>query len=1077
MPKDNTLKKILVIGAGPIIIGQACEFDYSGTQACKALIEEGYKVILINSNPATIMTDPEISDATYIEPITPDAIKKIIKYEKPDAILPTMGGQTALNTTLELYESGILDLYNVKLIGASYWSIKKAEDRELFKSIINDLGLKLPKSRIAANINEAIDALNYIKLPCVIRSFFSLGGSGGGIVYSEEEFRNLCNQNFSTNANQKIMIDESIIGWKEFELEVMRDKADNCIVVCTIENINPAGVHTGDSITVAPSQTLTDKEYHMMRDAAFKIIREIGIDTGGANVQFVINPDNGEMLVIEINPRVSRSSALASKATGFPIAKVAAKLAVGYTLDELRNQITNSVIPCSFEPTIDYVVTKIPRFNFDKFPNSSSKLDIQMRSIGEAMAIGRNFQESLQKALQSLDSGCRGLEFHAEIGNSLDIENLQSVLNYLEYPRPNTLATIAQAIRLDCPLEDLYNITKFDKWFLRQIEQIINSEKILKKFDLSTIDKDLMYSLKRKGFSDYMIGAIIGSSELKVMSHRHKLNVFPVYKRVDSCAAEFETSTAYLYSSYDYQCESTPTHRKKVVILGSGPNRIGQGLEFDFCCTNAALALKNYGYEVIMVNSNPETVSTDYDISDRLYFEPITLEHVLEIVRVEKPLGIFIQFGGQVPLKLAEGLSAAGVKLFGSPVESIKISEDRILFQEFIKKIGIPGFNSEVLKDTQKVIKNTKIEYPIIVRPSYVLGGSNMKIIYNDEELNKYYADINISISNKVQSKVQKQEILIEKFIENAVELDVDCIFDGEDIFVGGIMEQLELAGIHSGDSTCSLPGFSLKKEIKDKVIEYCKKMAKSLSVKGFMNVQFVVSNDEVFVVEINLRASRTVPFVSKAIRIPMSKIAALCLVGVSLKDQGIKNEYSEPNWFSIKMPIFPFNKFSSHEDCFLGPQMKSTGEVMGIDYDIHQAFKKAYIAAGFRLSKNSRVLVLSCNDDYKEKLMHLISKKYHNISISNMMGKNFTKNHKYNVIDFREDLIHKKILSNEFDIIVDIPNIKKQPNKVRPIFKMSYDMKVLYINSIRIAEVFFCIDIDKDYNIQSIQDYSKSLS
>lgn len=1051
MPKRTDIKTILVIGAGPIIIGQGCEFDYSGTQACKALVEDNYRVVLVNSNPATIMTDVEIAHATYIEPITVEVIEKIIEKEKPDAVLPTMGGQTALNIAIELYESGILDKYGVKMIGANYSSIKKAEDRELFKSLVYKLGLELPKSIIIENMDESLHALNELGLPCVIRSFFSLGGNKSGIAYTQEEFLKICQQNFDSNTKQKLIIDESIIGWKEFEMEVVRDSIDNCIIVCTIENVNPAGVHTGDSITVAPAQTLTDREYQCMRDAAFAIIREVGIDTGGANVQFALNPKNGQMLVIEINPRVSRSSALASKATGFPIAKIAAKLAVGYTLDELRNQITNSVIPCSFEPTIDYVVTKIPRFNFEKFPNTSQELDTQMRSVGEVMAIGRNFQESFQKALQSLELDFGGLYKKNHL-------SLKCLLDNMRRPQPNTVFLIADALRLGCDLKEINKITAIDMWFLLQIKDLIDTEAIITILTLQEIDASIMRNLKRKGFSDNYLALLLNVTEDEFRLHRHNLKVIPIYKRVDSCAAEFKTSTAYMYSAYDLACESFPTKNKKIMILGSGPNRIGQGIEFDFSCTHAALALRDKGFEVIMVNSNPETVSTDYDVSDRLYFEPLTLEHILEIINIEDPLGVVIQFGGQTPLKLASGLHKAGVKLLGSPMTSVDITEDRILFQEFINKLKIPCFHSLIFNSKQEA-EEASLKYPIIIRPSYVLGGRNMKIIYNLEELKDYF--LNFSEDNN-----NNTPFLVEQFVENAIEIDVDSIFDGKDLFIGGIMEQIETSGIHSGDSICSLPSFSLTNNLIDKITKYCKIIAIALNVKGFINIQFLVKNNEVYVLEVNLRASRTVPFLSKATGVNLAKIAALCVVGV-----GIDKQHTEFNkeCYAVKFPIFPFNKFT-YKDCFLGPEMKSTGEVMGIADNFNYALVKACNAAGFKISSGSKILILQCPMHYIENVVKNACKNFSDIFISKGQYRKPTNDRRsYTVLEQNE--MNKMLSRRYFDIVVYITDNNIKLSEAEKLLRYNFFIqKVLCVNSLRLLDLLFSGKAKISNSVKSLQ-------
>lgn len=1052
MPKRTDIKTILIIGAGPITIGQGCEFDYSGTQACKALVEDDYRVVLINSNPATIMTDIGIAHATYIEPITLEFIEKIIIKEKPDAILPTMGGQTALNMAIELYEAGLLDKYGIEMIGASYSAIKKAEDRELFKSLVKKLGFEVPKSVTAENIKQAQLALKEIGLPCIIRSSFSLGGDKSGIAYTEKEFLKICSQNFALNIDQKLIIDESIIGWKEFEMEVVRDIVDNCIIVCTIENINPVGVHTGDSITVAPAQTLTDKEYQYLRKAAFCIIREIGINTGGSNVQFAVNPRNGQVLVIEINPRVSRSSALASKATGVPIAKLAAKLAVGYTLDELQNQITNPAIPYSFEPTLDYVVTKIPRFNFDKFPNTSQELNTQMRSVGEVMAIGRNFQESLQKALQSLELEISGLCKQTDCILEFTLEKMQK-------PTENLIFMIADAIRNDCNLHTIHQITAVDMWFLSQIKELIDIEKEIAKLTLGKINDTMMKYLKSKGFSDIRLAMILNIEESEVRAYRHQLKVRPVYKRVDSCASEFDTLTAYMYSTYDLTCESFPTKNKKIIILGSGCNRIGQGIEFDFSCTHAAIALKEQGFEIIMINSNPETVSTDYDVSDRLYFEPLTFEHVIEIINIENPFGVILQFGGQTPLKLAEELYKAGVNILGSSNKSINITENRILFQKFIKHLQIDCFYNAVF-DSQKAIKQAVLHYPIIIRPSYVLGGNNMRVIYSEYELDKYLLDLtNIT------------PILIEQFIENAIEIDVDCIFDGKDLLIGGIIEQIEDAGIHSGDSICSFPSFSIDQRITNKIIKYCRKTAERLDAKGFINIQFIVKDDRVYMLEINLRASRTIPFLTKATKLPLAKIAALCLAGISLKEQNLPL-ISKVSKVSIKMPIFPFAKFS-YIDNFLGPEMKSTGEVMSMDSEFSRALLKAYLAAGYKISPASNILILQCPDQELVKIIKLVNKSFKNVFIINKLSLKLQqqKNLVYKIISDKKKLTNL-VRNKDFDIIINISNISKLEIYGNELEHGMFIRQILHFNSMRKINKFFDakLFVDKNNEVTSLQ-------
>ncbi|MDX1347569.1 MAG: carbamoyl-phosphate synthase large subunit [Thiomicrorhabdus chilensis] len=938
MPKRSDIQSILIIGAGPIIIGQACEFDYSGVQACKALKEEGYRVILVNSNPATIMTDPELADATYIEPIEWKTVETIIAKERPDAILPTMGGQTALNCALDLHDKGILEKYNVELIGADADAIDKAENRDRFRQAMNKIGLDMPVSAVAHNMEEAWEIQKQVGYPTVIRPSFTLGGSGGGIAYNKDEFEQICKFGLDLSPTKELLIEESILGWKEYEMEVVRDKNDNSIIVCSIENLDPMGVHTGDSITVAPAQTLTDKEYQIMRNASLAVLREIGVETGGSNVQFSINPETGRMIIIEMNPRVSRSSALASKATGFPIAKVAAKLAVGYTLDELQNDITNGATPASFEPTIDYVVTKIPRFTFEKFPQAQQRLSTQMKSVGEVMAMGRNFQESIQKALRGLETDKNGFDEIMPLA-TMDEKEVKDVLRQeLRNPGPERLWYVADAFRAGWSLEDVFDSSKIDPWFLAQIKELIDMEDDVKQRGLDALDEVSLRQLKRKGFSDNRIAQLLNTDAAFIRKFRHTLNIRPVYKRVDTCAAEFETSTAYMYSTYDEECEANPTDRDKIMVLGGGPNRIGQGIEFDYCCVHAAMAMHDDGYETIMVNCNPETVSTDYDTSDRLYFEPLTLEDVLEIVEVEKPKGVIVQYGGQTPLKLAEALEEAGVPIVGTSPESIDLAEDRERFQQLLQNLDLQQPpNRTARSEDQALVLANEIGYPLVVRPSYVLGGRAMEIVYSDADLSRYMTEA-VKVSND-------SPVLLDRFLDDAVELDVDAICDGESVVIGGIMEHIEQAGIHSGDSACSLPPYSISKEIQDQIRVQVEKMAKALGVVGLMNTQFAIKGDEIYVLEVNPRASRTVPFVSKAIGKPLAKIAARCMVGQKLEDQDFTSEVT-PSYYSVKEAVFPFIKFLG-VDPILGPEMKSTGEVMGIGASFAQAYSKAQLAAG----------------------------------------------------------------------------------------------------------------------------------
>jgi carbamoyl-phosphate synthase large subunit len=957
MPKRTDIKSILLLGAGPIVIGQACEFDYSGAQACKALKEEGFRVILVNSNPATIMTDPEMADATYIEPIDWRTVARIIEKERPDALLPTMGGQTALNCALDLDREGILAQYGVEMIGASKDAIDKAEDRQKFKEAMDKIGLGSARSGIAHHIEEALGVLEQVGYPAIIRPSFTLGGSGGGIAYNKQEFVEICERGLELSPNHELLIEESVLGWKEFEMEVVRDRKDNCIIICSIENFDPMGVHTGDSITVAPAQTLTDKEYQIMRNASIAVLREIGVDTGGSNVQFAVNPENGRLIVIEMNPRVSRSSALASKATGFPIAKVAAKLAVGYTLDELRNEITGGATPASFEPSIDYVVTKIPRFTFEKFPQADDRLTTQMKSVGEAMAIGRTFQESLQKALRSLETGIDGLSPKLEAGAEEDAREV--LRRELRHPGPSRILYVADAFRAGWTLDEIWAYSRIDPWFLAQIEDLVAEESALGKRTLATLCADEIFALKRKGFSDSRLARLLESNEAEVRAVRHKLGIRPVYKRIDSCAAEFASSTAYLYSTYEEECEAAPTDRQKVIVLGGGPNRIGQGIEFDYCCVHAAMALREDGYETIMINCNPETVSTDFDTSDRLFFEPLTLEDVLEIVHLEKPYGIIVQYGGQTPLKLARALEAAGAPIIGTSPESIDLAEDRERFQKLVDRLGLKQPPNRTARSQEEAILCARdIGYPLVVRPSYVLGGRAMEIVFNDDELRRYMREA-VSVSNE-------SPVLLDHFLDDAIEMDVDAICDGKRVLIGGLMQHIEQAGVHSGDSACSIPPYDLAQDIQQRIREQVKLLAHALGVVGLMNTQFAIQGEEIYILEVNPRASRTAPFVSKAAGYPLAKIAARCMVGKSLDEQGVTEERI-PAYFSVKEAVFPFIKFPG-VDPLLGPEMKSTGEVMGVGATFGEAYAKAQRAASVKLPQ-SGVAFISIRDADKLKI------------------------------------------------------------------------------------------------------------
>ena len=1014
MPRRKDIKSILIIGAGPIIIGQACEFDYSGAQACKALKEEGFRVILVNSNPATIMTDPLMADATYIEPIHWESVEKIIEKEKPDAILPTMGGQTALNTALSLDKHGVLKKHGVILIGANREAIDKAEDRQLFDETMQAIGIETPSSGIAHSMEDAIEVQKRIGFPCIIRPSFTMGGTGGGIAYNIDEFEAICKKGLELSPTNELLIDESLIGWKEFEMEVVRDCKDNCIIVCSIENLDPMGVHTGDSITIAPAQTLTDKEYQIMRNASFKILREIGVDTGGSNVQFAINPDNGKMVVIEMNPRVSRSSALASKATGFPIAKVAALLSVGYTLDELKNDITGGLTPASFEPSIDYIVTKIPKFAFEKFPQAEPKLTTQMKSVGEVMAIGSNFQESLQKALASMEEDLNGLNSIVEKSYE---ECKEEILYQLTFPGPKRLFYVCDAIRAGWGLEKIYELTKIDYWFLDQLEEILNIESSLQNTKLSDLDYEAIYSLKNKGFTDSRIAELINIKESDFRDLRKELNILPVYRRVDTCAAEFATSTCYMYSTYADQCESNPTNNKKILVLGSGPNRIGQGIEFDYCCVHASLAMQEEGYESIMINCNPETVSTDYDVSNRLYFEPITAEKILDIIDNEKPEGVIIQFGGQTPLKLADVLSERGVKILGTDVDAIDRSEDRERFQELIQKLDLKQpANATVKNISEAMIEAEKIGFPIVVRPSYVLGGRAMQLVHNLNELELYLNEA-VEVSNS-------KPILLDSYLTDAVEVDVDVVSDGKEIQVGGILQHIEQAGIHSGDSACSLPPYSLSEEIQKEISDQSIKIGKELDILGLMNIQFAVKDDVVYIIEVNPRASRTVPFISKAIGSSLVKVASKAMIGNTLANQKFSSALPDDLYF-VKEAVLPFDKFPL-VDPILGPEMKSTGEVMGIGIDFGEAYAKAQKGANKILPRSGTVFISVKDSDkkYLNELLPLIEKNGFEIvatggTAAYIKGLNYKVKKINKVLEGRPHTVDS-LLNKEIDLVIN---------------------------------------------------------
>ncbi|AZP36248.1 Carbamoyl-phosphate synthase large chain [Candidatus Annandia adelgestsuga] len=1069
MPKRTDIKSILILGAGPIIIGQACEFDYSGTQACKILKKEGYRIILVNSNPATIMTDPEISDATYIEPIHWKIIEKIIIKEKPDALLPTMGGQIALNCALILDKKKILQKNNVIMIGINSKSINKAENRKIFDKIIKKIGLKTPKSGIAHSIKEANEIIKKIGLPCIIRPSFTMGGSGGGIAYNIKEFIKICKQGLNLSPNKELLIDQSLIGWKEYEMEIVRDKNDNCIIVCSIENMDSMGIHTGDSITVAPAQTLTDKEYQTMRNASISILKEIGIETGGSNVQFAVNPKNGNLIVIEMNPRVSRSSALASKATGFPIAKIAAKLAIGYTLDELRNEITENKTPSSFEPSIDYIVTKIPRFNFEKFYGSNDRLTTQMKSVGEVMAIGRNFQESLQKAIRSLEIGINGF------CSKIDIYNKNKFLKKIKYELKNAGSNriwyIGDAFRLNISLNEIYKLTNIDKWFLVQIKDIILTEKDIILKNINNINYKFLNYIKKKGFSDARIAFLLKVNEKIIRNLRYKYKIHPVYKRIDTCAAEFKTNTSYMYSTYENECESfANTNKNKIIVLGSGPNRIGQGIEFDYCCVHSVLALREDGFETIMINCNPETVSTDYDISDRLYFEPVTLEDILEIIKIEKPKGIIIQFGGQTPLKISNYLYKLKIPILGTNPKHINIAENRKFFKKIILKLGLKQpENNTATSLIQAIIKSKKIGYPVVIRPSNVLGGRSMKIIYNLKDL-KYYFKM-------LKNNLYNMPVLLDKFLNNAIEIDVDLICDGKNILIGGIMEHIEPAGIHSGDSACSLPVYTINEKIQNEIRIQSLKLAYSLNIIGLMNIQFAIKKNKIYIIEVNPRASRTIPFISKATGISLAKIATRVMIGKSLIKQKIYNEIIPP-YFSIKEVVLPFNKFIGINP-ILGPEMHSTGEVMGIGNRFNIAFLKAMLGSQSIIKKKKKVLI-SVNDLDKNNISNIAIKLINygfkldaTYGTHTILKKNGIKSKIVNKINEKYPNIIDMISKKKYSYIIHTTTNNEENKIFDSICKLALQNKIHYDTTLNasFSSILTLKNNFKDYDILSLQE------
>ncbi len=1068
MAKRTDIKSILIIGAGPIVIGQACEFDYSGAQACKALREEGYRVILVNSNPATIMTDPEMADATYIEPVTWQVVEKIIAKERPDALLPTMGGQTALNCALDLDKHGVLAKYKVELIGASKEAIDKAEDRQKFKEAMTKIGLGSARSVIAHSMEEALQVQPSIGYPAIIRPSFTMGGSGGGIAYNREEFMTICERGLDASPTKELLIEESLLGWKEYEMEVVRDSADNCIIICSIENLDPMGVHTGDSITVAPAQTLTDKEYQIMRNASLAVLREIGVDTGGSNVQFAINPADGRMIVIEMNPRVSRSSALASKATGFPIAKVAAKLAVGFTLDELRNEITGGATPASFEPSIDYVVTKIPRFAFEKFPQADSRLTTQMKSVGEVMAIGRTFQESFQKALRGLEVGVDGLDEKTT--------DLDTITKEMGVPGPERIWYVGDAFRMGMTVAEVYDISKIDHWFLVQIKDLIDREQALKGKQIADLDKPAMLKLKRSGFSDRRLATLLNTDQHAVRAYRQALQVRPVYKRVDTCAAEFATNTAYMYSTYEEECEAAPTNNKKIMILGGGPNRIGQGIEFDYCCVHAAFAMREDGYETIMVNCNPETVSTDYDTSDRLYFEPVTLEDVLEIVALEKPVGVIVQYGGQTPLKLARALEKAGVPIIGTTPDAIDKAEDRERFQKMLQELGLKQPPNRTARTPEEAIRLAlEIGYPLVVRPSYVLGGRAMEIVQEQSQLERYMREA-VKVSNE-------SPVLLDRFLNDALEVDVDALCDNTgDVIIGGIMEHVEQAGVHSGDSACSLPPYSLSSKLQDELRDQTKQMARALGVVGLMNVQFAIQGKTVFVLEVNPRASRTVPFVSKACGLQLAKVAARCMIGTSLKAQGVTREIIPP-FYSVKEAVFPFIKFPG-VDTILGPEMKSTGEVMGVGATFAEAFLKSQLGASTKLPEGGRAFISVRKEDYNKVVE--IAHALHDLGFELVATKgtataltaNGLKVASVNKVAEGRPHIVDMIKNGDISFIVNVTEDKRAVADSYEIRRSALQNKVTYYTTLAGAKAA-CVGMAhmQELTVESLQDLHKKLA
>jgi len=1068
MAKRTDIKSILIIGAGPIVIGQACEFDYSGAQACKALREEGYRVILVNSNPATIMTDPEMADATYIEPVTWQVVEKIIEKERPDALLPTMGGQTALNCALDLDKHGVLEKFNVELIGASKEAIDKAEDRQKFKEAMTKIGLGSAKSAVAHSMEEALQVQASIGYPAIIRPSFTMGGSGGGIAYNREEFIAICERGLDASPTSELLIEESLLGWKEYEMEVVRDSADNCIIICSIENLDPMGVHTGDSITVAPAQTLTDKEYQIMRNASLAVLREIGVDTGGSNVQFAINPDDGRMIVIEMNPRVSRSSALASKATGFPIAKVAAKLAVGFTLDELRNEITGGATPASFEPSIDYVVTKIPRFAFEKFPQADSRLTTQMKSVGEVMAIGRTFQESFQKALRGLEVGVDGLDEKTT--------DLDTITKEIGVPGPERIWYVGDAFRMGLSVDEVFNISKIDTWFLVQLKDIIDREQALKDKNLADLDKAALLQLKRRGFSDRRLAKLLDTDQHAVRAYRQALSVRPVYKRVDTCAAEFATNTAYMYSTYEEECEAQPSNKKKIMVLGGGPNRIGQGIEFDYCCVHAAFAMREDGYETIMVNCNPETVSTDYDTSDRLYFEPVTLEDVLEIVALEKPVGVIVQYGGQTPLKLARDLEKAGVPIIGTTPDAIDKAEDRERFQKMLQELGLKQPPNRTARTPEDAIRLAlEIGYPLVVRPSYVLGGRAMEIVQEQSQLERYMREA-VKVSNE-------SPVLLDRFLNDALEVDVDALCDNAgDVIIGGIMEHVEQAGVHSGDSACSLPPYSLSAKLQDELRVQTKQMAKALGVVGLMNVQFAIQGETVYVLEVNPRASRTVPFVSKACGLQLAKVAARCMVGQTLASQNVTHEIIPP-FYSVKEAVFPFIKFPG-VDTILGPEMKSTGEVMGVGSTFAEAFLKSQLGASTKLPEGGRAFISVRKEDYLKVVE--IAQQLHQLGFELVATKGtaaaLTENgltvQAVNKVAEGRPHIVDMIKNGDISFIVNVTEDKRAVADSYEIRRSALQNKVTYYTTLAGAKAA-CIGMAhmQEIQVESLQNLHKQLS